>query len=84
MVLFLSQWQTTNALKLTNSNEHKASVNGIFGKMIEMSTAGETEEKEKHEASLRKKKQLEEAEKEHDRLVAEEEAEERAAQAKAE
>lgn len=85
MLLFLSQsWPTTNALKLTNSNEHKASANGIFGKMIEMSTAGESEEKERHAASVRKAQQLAEAEKEHDRLVAEEEAEERAAQAKAE
>ena len=57
MLLFLSQYQpSTNALKLTNSNEHRIAANGIFGKMIEMSTAGESEEKEKHEATLRKKK----------------------------
>ena len=35
---------------------------GIFGKLIELSTAGEKEEKERHEATLRKQKQLEEAE----------------------
>lgn len=64
--LFFSQLTPdTNALKLSNLNEHRVESNGIFGKMIEMSTAGETEAKERHEASLRKKKQLEEAEKEH-------------------
>lgn len=54
--LFFSQFAPdTNALKLTNLNEHKIEANGIFGKMIEMSTAGEAEEKERHQASMRKK-----------------------------
>jgi len=55
IVLFLNQYNpTTNALRLTNANEHKISANGIFGKMIEMSTAGESEERDRHEASKRK------------------------------
>ena len=55
--LFFSQIvPDTNALKLTNLNEHRVSANGIFGKMIELSTAGENEAKERHEATERKKK----------------------------
>ena len=46
----------TNALKIANLNEHKIAANGIFGKMIELSTAGESEAKERHEATERKKK----------------------------
>jgi hypothetical protein len=49
--------------------------------MIAMVQSSENLEKERHEATLRKQKQLEDAEKEHERLVAEEEAEE-AAEAK--
>lgn len=52
--------------------------------MIELSQAGDEAKKIQHEATLRKQKQLEEAEKEHDRLVQEEEAEELAKQKKEE
>ena len=52
--------------------------------MIELSQAGEEAKKFQHEGTLRKQKQLEEAEKEHDRLVQEEEAEELAKQKKQE
>ena len=55
--LFFSQMAPdTNALKIANLNEHKIAANGIFGKMIELSTAGESEAKERHEATERKKK----------------------------
>jgi len=47
--------------------------------MIAMVQSGDTLAKERHTASLRKQKQLDDAEKEHDRLVAEEEAEDAAA-----
>jgi membrane protein involved in colicin uptake len=49
--------------------------------MIAMVQSSESLAKERHEATLRKQRQLEEAEKEHERLVAQEEAEE-AAEAK--
>ena len=52
--------------------------------MIEMATSEDKEVEEKHAATLRKKKQLEDAEKEHERLVKEEEEEEEAEQAKKE
>lgn len=52
--------------------------------MIEMANEGETFAKEKHEATVRKQEQLDEAEKEHLRLVQEEETEERAKQYKIE
>ena len=49
---------------------------GIFDKMVELATAEDKVESEKHEATMRKKRQLEDAEKEHDKAVQEEEEEE--------
>lgn len=48
--------------------------------MIAMVQSNENLQKERHEATLRKQKQLEDAEREHERLVAEEEAQELAEQ----
>jgi hypothetical protein len=48
--------------------------------MIELATAEDTVEAEKHKGTVRKQKQLAEAEKEHDRLVKEEEEEDEKAQ----
>ena len=49
---------------------------GIFDKMVELATAEDKVEAEKHEASKRKEQQLIDAEKEHEKLVKEEEEEE--------
>ena len=62
---------------------HKQEEQGIFGAMIEQAEAPERAAAEKHAATLRKKKQLEEAEAEYQKQVAAEEAEE-AAKAKKE
>ena len=48
---------------------------GIFDKMIELATAEDKVSADKHEATVRKQRQLEDAEKEHERLVKEEEEE---------
>ena len=53
-----------------------ANQQGLFDKMIELATAEDKVAAEKHEATLRKQKQLEEAEKEHEKAVKEEEEEE--------
>ena len=73
-----------SAHKLATHQRHQALNQGIFSKMIEQATAEDRLAAERHEATMRKQKQLEEAEKEHERLVAEEEAEEAAKRRKEE
>lgn len=65
-----------SASALVHRQTHQVQNRGIFSKMIEMEESKDVEKKEKEEALARKKKQLDEAEKEHERLVQEEEAEE--------
>jgi len=55
LALFLSTCTQTNAIQITVLGGHKSESHGIFGKMIELSTAGETEAKEIREATIRKK-----------------------------
>ena len=47
---------TTGVTAIHLNQEHKLAANeqGIFGKMIEMATAGESNEKEKHANTMRK------------------------------
>jgi hypothetical protein len=45
---------TTNAIHLNQEHKLAANEQGIFGKMIEMATAGESNEKEKHANTMRK------------------------------
>ena len=56
--------------------QHRAAAEGIFGRMIDQVTAPERLEKERHSATLRKKQQIDEAEKEYQEQVREEEMEE--------
>ena len=79
---------TVAVMLLTEASTHKLSQRhrmqnrvhsnqqGIFDKMIELATADDKVSADKHEASVRKEKQLAAAEKEHDQLVKEEEQEE--------
>ena len=60
--------------QLAHKQQHRAE--GIFGRMIDQVTAPERLEKERHEATLRKKAQIDEAEKEYQEQVKEEEMEE--------
>lgn len=64
-VLALLQSPTSALTVQQNLNQR-----GIFSKMIEMAQSDDVIAKERHEATLRKQKQLEEAEREHERLVA--------------
>jgi len=46
----------TGVTAITLNQEHRSSIDqqGIFGKMIEMATAGEKSDEEKHAGTLRK------------------------------
>ena len=50
--------------------EHQLRGQGIFGRMIEQAVAPERLAEERHEATERKKKQLEDAQKDYDKSVA--------------
>ena len=67
---------SVSAHRLTSSNNQAIAQRGIFSKMIELATAEDKVKMEQHEATERKKRQLEEAEAEHDKAVKEEEEEE--------
>ena len=86
--LALLQSENTSAVQLSSetSHQHKLSVHseGIFGRMIEQATAGETLAEERHAASERKAQQLAEAQNQYDKEVADQEREEAAAKKKAE
>ena len=79
---------TVEAHKLLQKENHELAMNndlkqaekasGIFSKMIELEQEKVDSVSEKEAAKERKRKQLEEAENEHERLVQEEEAEEQA------
>jgi hypothetical protein len=59
--------ESAQAIKL--HNHHKSAEHGIFGKMIAIEEAKTAEEDDLAAAKERKKKQLEDAEKEHEKLV---------------
>ena len=54
-IIALLCW-TSTVTAITLTQEHRSSIDqqGIFGKMIEMATAGEKSEEEKHAGTLRK------------------------------
>lgn len=72
-VLFaaLALINNVSAVEVQNQMQHKQQhrAEGIFGRMIDQVTAPERIEKERHEATLRKKQQIEEAEKSYEEQV---------------
>ena len=78
MFAVLALINNTQAVEIQGqvAEKHQHRAEGIFGRMIDQVTAPERVEKERHEATLRKKHQIDEAEKEYQEQVRQEEMEE--------